>query len=79
MVRTFAELYAFELHASPKGSGLDPFGLFTTASDNDHDSNSSTVDLLGGCLVAFIGFVTIPWRGRRAAKAAPKRSGARGS
>jgi hypothetical protein len=43
MVRTFAELYAFELHASPKGRGFDAFGLFTTASDNDHDSNGSTV------------------------------------
>ena len=73
MVRTFAELYAFELHASPKNRGFDPFGLFTMASDNDHDSNSSTADLLGGCLVALVGFVTIPWRSRRAAKAAPEK------
>jgi len=68
MVRTFAELYAFELHASPKGRGFGPFGLFTTSSDDDRDSGGSTVDLLGGCLVALVGLVTIPWRRRRAAR-----------
>jgi hypothetical protein len=69
MVRTFAELYAFELHSSRKGSGLNPFNLFTTPSD-DNAGESATVDLLGGCLVAFIGFVTIPLRGWVGAKTA---------
>ncbi len=72
-VRTFAELYAFELHASPKGWNFDPFSLFTSSSDNDNDSSSSTFDLLGGCMVAIIGFLTIPLRSRYAAKNAPKK------
>ncbi|HEV2861052.1 MAG TPA: hypothetical protein VGX48_08605 [Pyrinomonadaceae bacterium] len=61
------------MHASPKGYGFDPFDLFTTAPDNDHDGKGSAVDLLGGCLVALVGFVTIPWRSRRAARAAPEK------
>ncbi len=72
-VRTFAEMYAFELHSSPTGFSINPFNLFTTHADNDRDSDSSTFDLLGGCLVAVVGFATIPLRSWYAAKTAPQR------
>jgi len=72
-VRTFAELYAFELHSSPKGLSLNPFNLFTTSADNGNNNSDPTVDLLGGCLVGILGFVTIPLRGWYAAKTAPQR------
>ena len=72
-VRTFAELYAFELHSSPKGSGLNPFNLFTTSADGGNNNADPTVDLLGGCLVGILGFVTVPLRSWYAAKTAPRR------
>jgi len=71
-VHTFAELYAFELHSSPKGLSLNPFNLFTTSSDNDNNSDP-TFDLLGGCLVGIVGFVTIPLRSWYAAKTTPQK------
>lgn len=74
-VRTFAEMYAFELHASPKGLSFDPFNLFTSSSDDGNNNNdNSTVDLVGGCLVAVVGFVTIPLRSWYAAKTAPEKA-----
>ncbi|MDT5268631.1 MAG: hypothetical protein QOH49_817 [Acidobacteriota bacterium] len=74
MVRTFAELYAFELHASPRGFSFNPFNLFTTSSgDGNNNSDTGMVDLVGGCLVAVIGFVTIPLRSRYASKTAPSK------
>ena len=72
-VRTFAELYAFELHTSPKGWSLNPFNLFTTPSDNGNNDSDPTVDLAGGCLAAVFGFVTIPLRGWYGAKTAPRK------
>jgi hypothetical protein len=73
-VRTFAELYAFELHSSPKGLSLNPFNLFTTSADNGNNNSDPTVDLLGGCLVGIVDFITIPLRGWYAAKTAPQRA-----
>ena len=72
-VRTFAELYAFELHSSPEHSGLNPFNLFTTSADGGNNNSDPTVDLTGGCLVGILGFVTIPLRGWYAAKSGPRR------
>jgi len=73
-VRTFAEMYAFELHSSPKGFGLNPFNLFTSSDENGNDNSDPTIDLLGGCLVGILGFVTIPLRSWYAAKTAPQRA-----
>ena len=72
-VRTFAELYAFELHSSPKVSGLNPFNLFTTPSEGGNSNGGPTVDLAGGCLTAVVGLVTIPLRGWNGAKTAARR------
>ncbi|HXI14599.1 MAG TPA: hypothetical protein VNM92_18430 [Thermoanaerobaculia bacterium] len=65
-------MYTFPLHTSTTLPGCDPFNFFTS-SDEHTSSTSTTVDLAGGCLVAVVGFLTIPLRRRIAAARAPKK------